>query len=119
MRVLSVRRQVPYPLSPETLGRRGRGGGHRPSQRDAHSRGGCALGWVLASERAAQSLALAFAPLKEPWQLLLAINILLLILGCFMEAVSILIILAPVLMLITFFPLLVVWLPDLILGATP
>jgi tripartite ATP-independent transporter DctM subunit len=56
------------------------------------------FGWVLASERAPQSLALAFAPLTEPWQLLLAINVLLLILGCFMEAVSILIILAPVLM---------------------
>jgi tripartite ATP-independent transporter DctM subunit len=55
------------------------------------------FGWLLAAERAPQNLAAAFAFLKEPWQLLLALNILLLILGCFMEAVSILIILSPVL----------------------
>jgi len=55
------------------------------------------FGWLLAAERAPQNLAAAFAFLAQPWQLLLAINILLLVLGCFMEAVSILIILSPVL----------------------
>jgi tripartite ATP-independent transporter DctM subunit len=55
------------------------------------------FGWLLAAEQAPQTVAKAFAVLTEPWQLLLALNILLLILGCFMEAISILIILSPVL----------------------
>jgi tripartite ATP-independent transporter DctM subunit len=54
--------------------------------------------WLLAFERAPQRLALAFAPLAEPWQLLLALNVLLLVLGCFMDGISLLIILTPVLM---------------------
>jgi tripartite ATP-independent transporter DctM subunit len=59
--------------------------------------GATPFGWLLASERAPQTVAAAFSVFSEPWMLLLAINILLLILGCFMEAVSILIILSPVL----------------------
>ncbi len=59
--------------------------------------GATPFGWLLASERAPQTVAAAFSVFGEPWMLLLAINILLLILGCFMEAVSILIILSPVL----------------------
>jgi tripartite ATP-independent transporter DctM subunit len=55
------------------------------------------FGWLLASERAPQTLAAAFGILSHPWQLLLALNILLLVLGCFMESLSILIILSPVL----------------------
>ncbi len=55
------------------------------------------FGWLLAAEQAPQHLAAAFAILGKPWMLLLAVNLLLLILGCFMEAVSILIILSPVL----------------------
>ena len=59
--------------------------------------GATPFGWLLASERAPQTVAAAFSVFSEPWMLLLAVNILLLILGCFMEAVSILIILSPVL----------------------
>ena len=55
------------------------------------------FGWLLAAERAPQALAAAFSVLTQPWQLLLAINLLLLLLGCFMESLSILIILSPVL----------------------
>jgi len=55
------------------------------------------FGWLLAAEQAPQTVAKAFAVLTEPWQLLLALNVLLLVLGCFMEAISILIILSPVL----------------------
>jgi tripartite ATP-independent transporter DctM subunit len=55
------------------------------------------FGWLLAAEQAPQTLARLFAFIAHPWQLLLAINVLLLILGCFMEAVTILIILSPVL----------------------
>jgi C4-dicarboxylate transporter DctM subunit len=55
------------------------------------------FGWLLAAERAPQALAAAFSALTQPWQLLLAINLLLLLLGCFMESLSILIILSPVL----------------------
>ncbi len=59
--------------------------------------GATPFGWLLASERAPQTVAAAFGVFTHPWMLLLAINVLLLILGCFMEAVSILIILSPVL----------------------
>ena len=55
------------------------------------------FGWLLAAEQAPQTLARLFAFIAHPWQLLLAINVLLLILGCFMEAVTVLIILSPVL----------------------
>jgi tripartite ATP-independent transporter DctM subunit len=55
------------------------------------------FGWLLAAERAPQTLAEAFGVLTQPWQLLLALNLLLLVLGCFMESLSILIILSPVL----------------------
>ena len=55
------------------------------------------FGWLLAAERAPQALAAAFSALTQPWQLLLALNLLLLLLGCFMESLSILIILSPVL----------------------
>ena len=55
------------------------------------------FGWLLAAERAPQALAAAFSVLTQPWQLLLALNLLLLLLGCFMESLSILIILSPVL----------------------
>jgi tripartite ATP-independent transporter DctM subunit len=59
--------------------------------------GATPFGWLLAAERAPQTVAAAFSIFTQPWMLLLAINLLLLILGCFMEAVSILIILSPVL----------------------
>ena len=55
------------------------------------------FGWILAAERAPQHLTAAFSVFTEPWQLLLAINIALLFLGCIMEALTILIILSPVL----------------------
>jgi C4-dicarboxylate transporter DctM subunit len=55
------------------------------------------FGWILAAERAPQHLTAAFSVFTEPWHLLLAINLALLFLGCIMEALTILIILSPVL----------------------
>ena len=55
------------------------------------------FGWILAAERAPQHLTAAFSIFSEPWHLLLAINLALLFLGCIMEALTILIILSPVL----------------------
>ena len=55
------------------------------------------FGWILAAERAPQHLTAAFSVFTEPWHILLAINLALLFLGCIMEALTILIILSPVL----------------------
>ena len=55
------------------------------------------FGWILAAERAPQHLTAAFSVFTEPWHLLLAINVALLFLGCIMEALTIMIILSPVL----------------------
>ena len=55
------------------------------------------FGWILAAERAPQHLTAVFSIFTEPWHLLLAINLALLFLGCIMEALTILIILSPVL----------------------
>jgi C4-dicarboxylate transporter DctM subunit len=54
--------------------------------------------WILARERVPQQLADFFLSIsREPWIVLLLINILLLILGCFLEPVVILILIVPIL----------------------
>ena len=56
------------------------------------------LGWALAQGRIPQQVAdavLSFT--KEPWVVLLLINILLLVVGCFMEVIASLLILTPIL----------------------
>jgi tripartite ATP-independent transporter DctM subunit len=55
------------------------------------------FGWILAAERGPQHLTAAFSVFTQPWHLLLAINVALLFLGCIMEALTIMIILSPVL----------------------
>jgi C4-dicarboxylate transporter DctM subunit len=56
-------------------------------------------GWLLAREGAPQRLADLFLNLsREPWIILLMINLLLLVLGCLMETTALLVILTPVLM---------------------
>jgi len=57
------------------------------------------IGWVLAFEQAPAKVLGLFADLNlVAWQILLVINIILLILGCFMEGLAIMIISVPVLM---------------------
>ncbi len=57
------------------------------------------FGWILASERLPQKLALFFlSTVPDKWMALIVINILLLVAGTFMETVSALTILTPVLM---------------------
>jgi C4-dicarboxylate transporter DctM subunit len=54
--------------------------------------------WILARERVPQQLAELFLSIShEPWLILLLINLLLLVLGCFLEPVIILILLVPIL----------------------
>jgi C4-dicarboxylate transporter DctM subunit len=56
-------------------------------------------GWLLAREGVPQMFTDFFLSIsKEPWIILLMVNILLLILGCLMETTAILVILTPVLM---------------------
>jgi C4-dicarboxylate transporter DctM subunit len=56
-------------------------------------------GWLLAREGAPQRLADLFLNVsREPWAILLMVNLLLLILGCLMETTALLVILTPVLM---------------------
>jgi C4-dicarboxylate transporter DctM subunit len=56
-------------------------------------------GWLLAREGAPQRLADMFLSVsREPWAILLMLNLLLLILGCLMETTALLVILTPVLM---------------------
>jgi len=56
-------------------------------------------GWLLAREGAPQRLADLFLNVsREPWAILLMVNVLLLILGCLMETTALLVILTPVLM---------------------
>ncbi|MCB2636702.1 TRAP transporter large permease subunit, partial [Listeria monocytogenes] len=57
-----------------------------------------AFGWILTFEGAPDMLIKLFEPvLDKPWVFLLCINIILLMLGCFMEVTSILIIVTPLL----------------------
>ena len=56
-------------------------------------------GWLLAREGVPQRLADLFLGVsREPWAILLMVNVLLLILGCLMETTALLVILTPVLM---------------------
>lgn len=56
-------------------------------------------GWLLAREGVPQMFTDFFLSIsKEPWIILLMVNVLLLILGCLMETTAILVILSPVLM---------------------
>jgi tripartite ATP-independent transporter DctM subunit len=56
------------------------------------------LGWALAQGRVPQQLADAVLSLtSQPWLVLLLINVLLLIVGCFMEVIASLLILTPIL----------------------
>lgn len=55
--------------------------------------------WVLTAERIPQKISqLLIAAARDPWMLLLYINILLLIIGCFIEGVAALLILTPILL---------------------
>ncbi|MCM0018701.1 MAG: TRAP transporter large permease [Tagaea sp.] len=57
------------------------------------------FGWILAIEQAPQQiLAIGRALTDEPWVIMLLINVLLLLLGMFMETLSIILILVPVLL---------------------
>ena len=59
---------------------------------------GTLFAWILAREAVPQALAQAFLSVShEPWAVLLMINILLLLLGCIMDAIAILVVLVPVL----------------------
>jgi len=56
-------------------------------------------GWLLAREGVPQLFTIFFLSVsREPWVILLMVNVLLLILGCLMETTAILVILTPVLM---------------------
>ena len=56
-------------------------------------------GWLLAREGVPQQLTQLFLSVsREPWAILLMVNVLLLILGCLMETTALLVILTPVLM---------------------
>jgi C4-dicarboxylate transporter DctM subunit len=56
-------------------------------------------GWLLAREGVPQKLTeLSLTISREPWAILLMVNLLLLILGCLMETTALLVILTPVLM---------------------
>jgi tripartite ATP-independent transporter DctM subunit len=56
-------------------------------------------GWLLAREGVPQQMTELFLSIsREPWVLLLMVNVLLLILGCLMETTALLVILTPVLM---------------------
>jgi len=56
-------------------------------------------GWLLAREGVPQLLTDLFLSVsREPWAILLMVNVLLLILGCLMETTALLVILTPVLM---------------------
>lgn len=60
------------------------------------------FGWVLAREQVPQQIAALFLAFsREPWVLLLIINVLLLALGCFMEGMAIMILMVPVLLPVT------------------
>jgi tripartite ATP-independent transporter DctM subunit len=57
------------------------------------------LGWVFAYEQAPVGVVAFFQELKlSPWQILLALNITMLVAGCFMESIAMLVIATPVLM---------------------
>jgi tripartite ATP-independent transporter DctM subunit len=61
--------------------------------------GASLFSWVLAREQVPQHLAQAFLGItRNPQVLLLIINLLLLVLGCFMEGIAIMILMVPVLM---------------------
>lgn len=54
--------------------------------------------WILAREGIPQAVAKAFVALSsEPWIILLMINVLLLILGCFLEPIVVLLLMVPIL----------------------
>jgi tripartite ATP-independent transporter DctM subunit len=60
------------------------------------------FGWVLAREQVPQHIAELFLSFsRDPWVLLTIINVLLLVLGCFMEGMAILILMVPVLLPVT------------------
>lgn len=60
------------------------------------------FGWVLAREQVPQQIATLFLSFsREPWVLLLIINAMLLVLGCFMEGMAIMILMVPVLLPVT------------------
>jgi tripartite ATP-independent transporter DctM subunit len=60
------------------------------------------FGWVLAREQVPQQIATLFLSFsRDPWVLLLIINGLLLVLGCFMEGMAIMILMVPVLLPVT------------------
>jgi len=54
------------------------------------------LGWVFAYEQTPVSVVAFFQELKlSPWQILLALNITMLVAGCFMESIAMLVIATP------------------------
>ncbi len=55
------------------------------------------FGWILAREGVPQALAAGFLAVSEqPWAILLMINLLLFVLGCFMEPLTVMVILVPI-----------------------
>src|SRR5690606_28944692 len=55
------------------------------------------FGWILAREGVPQALAAGFlAVSQEPWAVLLMINVLLFLLGCFLEPLTVMVILVPI-----------------------
>ena len=61
--------------------------------------GASLFGWVLARERVPQSIAEAFLAFStDPYVILIVINVLMLVLGCFMEGIAIMILMVPVFM---------------------
>ena len=61
--------------------------------------GASLFGWVLARERVPQAIAEAFLDFStNPYVILLIINLVMLILGCFMEGIAIMILMVPVFM---------------------
>ena len=61
--------------------------------------GASLFGWVLARERVPQAIAEAFLDFStDPTVILIVINLLMLVLGCFMEGIAIMILMVPVFM---------------------
>jgi C4-dicarboxylate transporter DctM subunit len=59
---------------------------------------GSLFAWILAREGVPQAVAAGFLEIsREPWMVLLLINLLLLLLGCFLEPIVILILVVPIL----------------------
>ena len=60
------------------------------------------FGWLLIYLRAPDTVVYAMTGLaSEPWQVLLILNVILLVLGCFMEGIAIMLLTVPMFLLLT------------------